>query len=58
MLANLFRMRYINGTGVGLLLGHANFGEQFDNGLGLDLKFAGQIVDANLIGVLRHTQGI
>ena len=58
MLANLFCMRYINGTGMGLLLGDADNRQQIDNGLGLDLKFAGQIVDANLIGVLRHTQWI
>jgi hypothetical protein len=56
MLANLYRMGLIYGTGMGLLFGNADFGEQFDNGLGLDLEFAGQIVDANLIGVLRHTQ--
>ena len=51
-------MSFVNGAGVGFLLGNADFGEQFDNGLGLDLEFAGQIVDANLIGMLSHTQWI
>ena len=43
---------------MGFLFGYANIGQHINNGLGLDLKLAGQIVDANLIGVLRHTQRI
>ena len=43
---------------MGFLLGNTDFGEQFDDGLRLDLEFAGQIVDANLIGMLSHTQWI
>ena len=58
MLANLYRKRLINGAGMGFLFGYANIGQHINNGLGLDLKLAGQIVDANLIGVLRHTQWI
>jgi hypothetical protein len=58
MLANLFGMGFVDGAGVGLFLGNADVGEEVDNGLGLDLEFAGQIVDADLIGVLRHTQWI
>jgi hypothetical protein len=58
MLAHFDSSRFVDGAGVGFLLGDADFGEQFDNGLGLDLEFAGQIVNANLIGMLRHTQWI
>jgi hypothetical protein len=58
MLADFDSSRFVDGAGVGFLFGNADFGEQFDNGLGLDLEFAGQIVNANLIGMLRHTQWI
>jgi hypothetical protein len=58
MLAHFDSGRFVDRAGVGFLLGNADFGEHFDNGLGLDLQFAGQIVNANLIEVLRHTQWI
>jgi hypothetical protein len=58
MLANLFGMGFVDGAGMGLLFGNADFGEEIDDGLGLDLEFTGQIVNANLIGMLRHTQWI
>ena len=58
MLPNLYGHGFVDGAGVGLLFGKADGGEQFDNGLGLDLELAGQVVNANLIGVLRHTQWI
>jgi hypothetical protein len=35
-------------TGVRLLLGDSNFGEDIKNGLALDFQFPGQIVDSNL----------
>ena len=58
MLADFFRVRNINGTGMRLLFGDADLKQDLENGLGLDLELAGQIVDANLIRVLRHTQWI
>ncbi len=58
MLAHLYGSGFVDGTGVGFFLGNPDFGEQFNNGLGLDLELAGQIVNANLIGMLSHTQWI
>jgi hypothetical protein len=58
MLAHFDSSRFVDGAGMSFLLGNADIREQFDNGLGLDLEFAGQIVNANLIGMLSHTQRI
>jgi hypothetical protein len=41
-----------------LLFCDADLKQDLENGLGLDLELAGQIVDANLIRVLGHTQWI
>ena len=58
MLADFFGMRNINGAGMRLFFCDADFKQDFENSFGLDLELAGQIVDANLIRVLRHTQWI
>ena len=56
MLADFLRNGFVNGAGMGLLLGEANSGKQVNNSLGLDLELAGQVVNANLIGMRSHTQ--
>jgi len=52
MLPDLDSNGFVDGAGMRLLFGQTDNGEQIDNGLGLDLELTGQIVDANLIGVL------
>jgi hypothetical protein len=41
----------IERTRVGLFLGDADFRQKVDQDLGLDLEFAGQLVNADLIGI-------
>ncbi len=48
--ANLFCGIELNRARVSLLLGDPGLGQIVNDGLGLDLEFAGQFVDANLIG--------
>jgi hypothetical protein len=45
---HFFRLVVLKRTGVRLLLGNANFGENIKDGLALDFQFPGQIVDSNL----------
>jgi hypothetical protein len=56
MLADFNGNGFVDGAGMGLFLSDAERGEQFDNGLGFDLELAGQIVNADLIGMHSHTQ--
>jgi hypothetical protein len=39
---------FFQGTGVRLLLSHADQGKRVENGFALDFQFSGKIVDANL----------
>jgi hypothetical protein len=45
---HFLRFVILERTGVRLLLGDSNFGEDIKNGLALDFQFPGQIVDSNL----------
>jgi hypothetical protein len=47
--ANFFRDVFGNGTRVGLLLGYSIPGQKVNNGFRLDLQFACQLVDSDLI---------
>jgi len=51
MLADFYRDILGDGTRVRLLFGDAVTGEQVNNGFGLDLQLAGQLVDSDLIDV-------
>jgi hypothetical protein len=51
MSANELSFVEIERTRVGLFLSDSNFGQKVDQDLGLDLEFAGQLVNADLIGV-------
>jgi hypothetical protein len=51
VLADFFRNVRGNGTGVRFLFGDAVPGQQVNNGLGLDLQLASQLVDSDLIDV-------
>jgi hypothetical protein len=46
--AQLDRHILVNGAGVRLLFGHAEFGKQVEDFVGLDFQLARQLVDANL----------
>lgn len=48
VLAREFGVLDINRTRVGLFLGDADLGQELDQDFGLDLEFAGQLVDADL----------
>jgi len=50
MLPRKFRVLNVKRTRVRFLLGDANFGQILNQDLGLDLEFAGQFVDADLLG--------
>ncbi len=54
MFPDLFRDSEIKRTRVGLLFFKAQVRQIVEDGFGLDLEFAGQLVDADLIGVRRH----
>jgi hypothetical protein len=45
--ANQVRRVFVQRTGVGLLFGHAQLGEQFENALRLDLELSRQLIDAD-----------
>jgi hypothetical protein len=45
---HFFRLVVLERTGVRLLLGDSNFGENIKDGLALDFQFPGQVVDSNL----------
>lgn len=45
--ANLQRHVIVERAGMGLLIGDAQFGQNVENDAGLDLKLAGQLVDAD-----------
>jgi hypothetical protein len=49
----LYFFRYIGGNraGVRFLFGNAKTGQQVNNGFRLDLEFAGELIDADLICV-------
>ncbi len=49
VLAREFGVLDINRTRVGLFLGDADLGKELDQDFGLDLEFAGQLVDADLV---------
>lgn len=48
---NFFRDVGRNGTGVGLLFGNAKTGQKVNDGFRLDLEFARELIDADLICV-------
>jgi hypothetical protein len=45
---HLFGFVLFDGTGMGLLLGDADFNQGIENDLALDFQLSGQIVDSNL----------
>jgi hypothetical protein len=47
MSANQVRRVLVQRTGVGLLFGHAQLGEQLENALRLDLELSRQLIDAD-----------
>jgi hypothetical protein len=51
MLSRQFGVLEIERTRVRLLLGDADFRQKVDEHLGLDLKFTGQLIYSNLIGI-------
>jgi hypothetical protein len=46
-LTDYFRHWLINGTGVGLLLGHAELGQHVNDGVRGDLKLPCELIDSN-----------
>jgi hypothetical protein len=51
MLAHLYRGFYLDRAGMRFFLGNAGLGQIVDDGLGLDLEFARQFVDSDLIRI-------
>jgi len=51
MVLNFFRDIGGNGAGVGLLFGNTKSGQKVNNGFRLDLEFARELIDADLICV-------
>jgi len=51
VMLNFFRNIGGNRTGVGLLLGNAKTGQKVNDGFRLDLEFARELIDADLICV-------
>jgi hypothetical protein len=47
-LAHQFRFMLFQRTGMRLLLGYADLGQDVKNGFTLDLQLTGQIIDSNL----------
>lgn len=56
IVADLFRDIFVNRTGVSLLFGNAELGQELKHPLRLDLKLPGQFIDPNLLHTLERQQ--